>query len=554
MTTRTKIRFKEVTSQQSVLFPSNLGDRIEANHPVRLVSQVVDNLNIDDILSGYKGGGTSSFHPRVMLKILFYSYFCNIYSCRRIEKLLHENIHFMWLSGNNTPNFRTINDFRGKRLKGKIQTLFSEMVRMMTEMGFVSLDVQYIDGTKIEAASNRYTFVWRGSVEKNKAKLETKIKSVLKDIDSAITYDDQHSVEKEGFEDIDSAKLKEKIDELNQRLEDLNKKEQKQLQKLDKEHLPRLQKYEQQLEILENRNSYSKTDKDATFMRMKEDHMKNGQLKPAYNLQISTENQIIVNFSLHQRPGDTATLIPHLQQFEDQQNKQSKEIVADSGYGSEQNYEYCKNEGLEAYIKYNYFHKEQKRKFKNNPFLPSNLYFNALENFLVCPMGQKMRCVGVQTRRSDLGYISKVHIYEAENCQGCPLRGSCHRAKGNRRIELNHRLLAFRKQAKEKLMSPKGLEHRSNRPIEPEAVFGQIKFNNKFDRFTLRGLPKVETEFGLVAISHNLRKLAKKLQNSGSTSQNSIQNLEILCLLWLLSLRIGVEIFKTNFSFKNRDI
>lgn len=554
MTTRAKIRFKEVTSQQSVLFPSNLSDKIEANHPVRLVSKIVDQLNIDDILSGYKGGGTSSYHPRVMLKILFYSYFCNIYSCRKIERLLHENIHFMWLSGNSTPNFRTINDFRGKRLKNKIQMLFAEMVRMMSDMGFVSLDVQYVDGTKIEAASNRYTFVWRGSVEKNKAKLEDKIKSVLKDIDATIASDDQQDVDTESFENIDSAKLKERIDELNSRLEELNKKEQKQLQKLGNEHLPRLQNYEQQLETLQNRNSYSKTDEDATFMRMKEDHMKNGQLKPAYNLQISTENQIIVNFSLHQRPGDTATLIPHLQQFEQQQNNQSTEVVADSGYGSEENYEYCKNQDIEAYIKYNYFHKEQKRKFRKDPFLPSNLYFNAINNYLVCPMGQKMHCVGTQNRKSNLGYLSRVHIYQARNCQGCPMRGSCHNSKGNRRIELNHRLLAFRKQAREKLMSPKGLEHRSKRPIEPEAVFGQIKYNNKFNRFTLRGLPKVETEFGLVAISHNLRKIAKKLRNNGLMAQNAMQECSFSYLFWLFTLEIIVEFFKKGFSIDNRRI
>ena len=551
MIPKTNIRFKEVTSQQSVLFPSNLGDKIAANHPVRLVNKIVDNLNIDDILSSYKGGGTSSFHPRMMLKILFYAYFCNVYSCRKIEKLLHENIYFMWLSGNNTPNFRTINNFRSKRLKGKIQGLFAEMVRLMHEMGHVSLDVQYIDGTKIEAASNRYTFVWRGTVEKNKAKLETKIKSVLEDIESAIESDNQQDTDtEENYKEIDSAQLQEKINELNQRLDQLNKKEQKQLQKLSKEHLPRLQKYEQQLETLGERNSYSKTDKDATFMRMKEDHMKNGQLKPAYNVQISTENQIITNFSLHQNPGDTATLIPHLEQFRQQHYKQSQEVVADSGYGSEENYEYCEKKEIEAYIKYNYFHKEQKRKYKNNPFLPANLYYNAKENYLVCPMGQRMYCVGTQTRKSDLGYLSQVHIYQAGNCRGCPLRGSCHKSKRNRRIEINHRLLALRKQAQERLLSPRGIEHRSKRPIEPEAVFGQIKFNNKFNRFTLRGLSKVEIEFGLIAISHNLRKIAQKLSKKGFMPHSNAQKCAAFYFLLCIStFKIYLDLLRRDFSF-----
>jgi transposase len=522
MTTRSKIRFKSVTSDQAVLFPSNIGDKIGINHPVRLVSQIVDRLSIDDILSGYKGGGTSSFHPRVMLKILFYSYFNNVYSCRKIEQLLHENIYFMWLSGNNTPNFRTINDFRGKRLKGKIQNLFAEMVRMMHDLGYVSLDVQYVDGTKIEAATNRYTFVWKGSVEKNKLKLENKIRSVLENIESAITADNQDENTPSEDMDLDSERLRNKIDELNHKLSMLNKKQQKEVKQLESEHLPRLQKYEQQLETLGGRNSYSKTDTDATFMRMKEDHMKNGQLKPAYNVQISTENQIIVNFSMHQRPGDTATLIPHLEQFETQQGKQSEEVVADAGYGSEQNYEYAESNEIEAFIKYNFFHKEQKKKFKNDPFHPSNLFYNAEKDFIVCPMGQQMKCISVQKRKSELGYESQVKVYKAINCEGCPLRWGCHKSKDNRQIELNHKLLRYRNQAREKLLSERGLEHRSKRPIEPEAVFGQVKCNNRFNRFKLKGLSKVEVEFGLVAISHNLRKIAQRMSGNGQKDQKQM--------------------------------
>ena len=539
MTTRSKIRFKEVTSSQSVLFPSNIGDKIAANHPVRIVNQVVDRLNIDDILSTYKGGGTSSYHPRVMIKILFYSYLNNMYSCRKIACQLEENIYYMWLSGNSTPNFRTINNFRGDKLKGKIQGLFAEMVRLMTELGYVSLDVQYVDGTKIEAAANKYTFVWRGSTEKYKEKLEIKIDSVLKDIDRAIESD--KSAEENEAPKISSEALEKKINELNHRIEQLSKKQQKQVKELQEEHLPRLKKYEQQLDILGERNSYSKTDPDATFMRMKEDHMKNGQLKPAYNAQISTENQFVTKFSLHQRPGDTATLIPHLEGFKEDYQKQSETVVADAGYGSEQNYEYAENENIEAYIKYNYFHKEQKRSHKNNIFLPSNLYYNKSGDYLVCPMGQHMKFIGIGNRESDLGYKYKVSIYQAQNCNGCPMRGQCHKGKSNRRIELNHKLIAYRKQAKERLTSEKGLYHRSKRPIEPEAVFGQIKFNNKFNRFTLRGLDKVELEFGLVVISHNLRKIvqiiAKKLKINGFQQNYWLFQHFSSCLIFKNSLK-----------------
>lgn len=219
MTTRPNVRFKGVTSQQSVLFPVNLSDKIVANHPVRLVNQIVDQLNIDDILSGYKGGGTSSYHPRVMIKILFYSYLNNIYSCRKIERQLQENIHYMWLSGQATPNFRTINNFRGQKLKDRIHDLFSGLVRLMAGMGYVSLDVQYIDGTKIESVSNRYIFVWRGSVEKSKEKLETRIEGILREIDSAIGADRDDQAQEQFDEKIDSVLLQEKINELNGHLQ-----------------------------------------------------------------------------------------------------------------------------------------------------------------------------------------------------------------------------------------------------------------------------------------------------------------------------------------------
>ena len=154
-----KIVFKELTSNQNVLFPLSLSDKIPATHPVRIVNQIVDDLDISVLLSKYKGGGTSSYHPRMILKVLFYAYLNNIYSCRKIAKALEENIHFMWLSVNNTPDLRTINNFRGQRLKEAIKSLFAGIVLLLQESGYVSLNVQYIDGTKIESTSNRYSFM-----------------------------------------------------------------------------------------------------------------------------------------------------------------------------------------------------------------------------------------------------------------------------------------------------------------------------------------------------------------------------------------------------------
>lgn len=529
-----KVRFKTQTSNFPELFPINIFDLIPENHPSRLVDSIVNQLDISDITKLYLGGGCSAYHPKMMIKVLFYSYLSNVYSCRKIAKALTENIHFMFISGNSTPNFRTINEFRGKILKDKIKDLFAEVVKMLVELGYISLDVQYIDGTKIEAKSNKYTFVWRGSVEKYKEKLETKIKSILSDIENSIQSDNQELNQEELPKKMNSEELKAKLSELNKKLKEPSKKQTKELQKLQEEHLPKLQKYERDLKILGDRNSYSKTDEDATFMRMKQDHMKNGQLKPAYNPQISTNNQFITHVSIHQKPNDTTTLASHLDGFEKAYGKQSKEVVADAGYGSEQNYEILENKNVTAYVKYNYFHAEQKKKIKNNPFLVQNLYYNQSQDFYVCPMGQRMENIGTGKRTSSNGYESQVSYYQTKNCNNCPLRGMCHKAKGNRRIEVNHRLNELKERARNLLTSEEGLKHRSKRPIEVEAVFGQLKSNNKFNRFTFNGLEKVEMEFLLMALGHNFRKMAAK----GATSRKILVKIAKLGVKFIFEIEM----------------
>ncbi len=530
------ILFKALPSNSPSLFPEDIFAKIPENHPVRLMNEVVDKLNIEHIIGQYIGGGTSSFHPRMLVKVLFYAYLSNIYSCRRIEKALQEDIYFMWLSGHSTPDYRTINYFRGKRLKGHIQSLFADVVRLLAELGYVSLKVQYIDGTKIESAAGCYMFVWKGSVEKNKAKLEKKIESVLSDIESQIKEDQSELGRDETPLPIDSTALRDRLSALNEKLREAGKSTLKQLKKLREEHLPRLEKYEKQLAVLGERNSYSKTDVDATFMRLKGDHMQNGQLKAAYNTQISTEEQFITHYSIHQSAGDTTTLKDHLEGFEENYHSRSEAVVADAGYGSEENYEMLESKGIDGYVKYNYFHKEQKRAQKNNPFLLQNLYYNKEEDFYVCPMGQKMAFAGKGIRKSTNGYSSRVSYYQAKRCEGCPLRGQCHKAQGNRLIEVNHRLNELKAKARQRLTSETGLYHRSKRPIEVEVVFGQMKSNNKFNRFTMRGLEKVDIEFALMCIGHNLRKWSKKLlktTSSGPDDQPKYNNPLTYGLHWV---------------------
>jgi len=450
----------------------------------------------------------------------------------------------MWLSGGQQPDHNTINRFRSCHLKEDIHRIFTQVVLMLVDMGYLSLDVIYVDGTKIESRANRYTFVWKKTVEKNKAKLEEKIRKVLEQVEEGIAQDNQ--IEDQPTMPINSEELRRRIEALNR--ENRTKAEQKAIKTLEEKHLPKLEEYENHLAILGERNSYSKTDPDATFMRMKEDHMKNGQLKPAYNLQIGTENQFFTHYDFYPNRTDTLTFIPFMEGFCKRYGFYPNKGVADSGYGSEENYEFMEGNRIEPFVKYNYFHKEEKKAFKNNAFLAQNLYYNEKEDYFVCPMGQHMKKVGDTTRKTDSGYVSKISIYQAENCNGCPLRCLCHKSKTNRRMEVNHNLNRHKQKVRELLTSPEGLYHRSQRPIEPEAVFGQTKYDKAYNRFRHFGQEKVEADFALFATASNIGKLWRKINKQAEKEQKNQQ----IDKKWLINTFIFIVMFRSFQKIKNR--
>jgi hypothetical protein len=245
-------------------------------------------------------------------------------------------------------------------------------------------------------------------------------------------------------------------------------------------------------------------------MRMKEDAMNNGQTKPGYNLQIGTSGQFITNYAFYWNPTDTTTMPDFLSRHKQAYGAFPKQAVADSGYGSEENYEFMEANDVEAFVKYPLFHKEQHRPFLQDISRPENLHYNEEGDYYVCPIGQRMHNIGTVRRKSDNGYTSYITNYEAQNCGGCPLRCVCYKGKqGNRIISVNHHLRKYKQRAREKLLGQEGLMHRSKRPTEPEAVFGQMKFNKQYKRFRHRGKDKVYMDFGLFAIAFNIQKYAR---------------------------------------------
>lgn len=244
-------------------------------------------------------------------------------------------------------------------------------------------------------------------------------------------------------------------------------------------------------------------------MRMKDDHMRNGQLKAGYNIQVGAQHQYIVNYTLHQRPGDTNCLPEHMEKFRERFGCYPEELAADAAYGSEENYAYLVQKGVAAYVKYQSFHYEQKRNYKHKkPYRAENMAYDSDADQYTCPQGKKLTYRFTQEVRSENGYVSQRRVYECEDCSDCPVKAACTRSQYNRRIQRGEQLIRLRQAAHDRLTSPKGVKLRRRRGYEAEAVFGQIKQNKGFRRFLLRGLDKVSTEWGIISMAHNISKMA----------------------------------------------
>jgi transposase len=547
-----KITFKEYTMEQPMLLPPRLDELIPDGHIVRIVNDFIEAIDLTALIATYKGGGTSSYHPKMLLKVLVYAYTKKIYSSRMIAAALRENIHFMWLSGGNRPDFRTINRFRGERLAETIQEVFAKLVLYLASRGYIDLSHYFTDGTKIEANANKHSYVWKKTTNRYQQSVINKVKDLFEEIDELNEEEDRHygdndlpevgegkEINSEEIEaiarelseklkeedlkngdneekEINSKELEEIARKLNEKLKKKpkDKKTKKALNKLTRDYIPRLMKYEAYQNNFGQRNSFSKTDEDATFMRMKGDSMRVPMLKPGYNVHIGTENQYIVGFSVHQNPSDTVGLIPHLEQVEKNLGFIPGKVIADAGFGSEENYVYLENKDIEAFVKYSSFDREQGKGKKRKPsaqsrYAASNFTYDETTGDPICPEGKRLdfvekRCVPTKT-----GFMTTKHFYRCEHGDTCPVRDLCTKAPDGRRThEYSPRLVAFKKEVFEKLTSDEGQDLRSRRLIEPEAVFGLIKQNMKFRRFNLRGLKKVSTEWGLISIAHNMLKMA----------------------------------------------
>jgi transposase len=489
--------FKPYTQDQAKLLPPSLEDLIPAAHPVRVVNSVIDSLDLSALSCLYEGGGASSYHPAMLLKVTVYGYLRGICSARRLEEAVHENIHFMWLAGDCRPDHNTLARFRSQRLKAGLRSVFTQVVFLLVEKGLVSLEEAYLDGTKIEANAGRYTFVWGKSVKTSRAKLISRLNELM-------DYAEKLAGRELGFEpakpeEVTPEEAAQAAQEISRILKEQKApaKERAKARVLANTCQGRLEKLDEQERILDGRNSYSKTDHDAVFMRMKEDHMNSGQLKAGYNVQISTQGQCVLHYSVHRTPGDTKTLPSHLTGLQENLGRLPARLVADAGYGSLENYEHLEAQGVEAFVKDQGFSGSLGRP---DPYDSSLWPFDEESESLVCPAGRQMRLHHRQ-RDGSLVFIS-------DFCQECPLKADCCRGRSSRRASRSSRMDELRGRARERLKTEEGSALRKRRCVEPESVFGNIKHNHGFRRLHLRGQAGAEIEMGLVFLGQNLRKLA----------------------------------------------
>jgi len=513
----TKAVFKEYNQQQIQLLPPSLEELIPATDLVRVVNQVVDSVDLSAIINQYEGGGTSAYHPKMLTKVLLYAYAVKIYTGRKIAKALRQDVHFMWLAAYSRPDFRTINLFRSGILKETIDELFKQLLLFLVDHGYVKVENYFTDGTTVAADSNKYKVVWRKNAERYKDLAEKKLPALLQQIEALNKAEDaqygEGDLEETGDKPISKQAILNGIEKLNEAIEKTSDRRKKRkaesLKRAVEEQVEKIAKYDNQLEIAHQRSGYSKTDTDASVMMMK-----NEEFLPAYNVLASSEDQFITAVSVHQNPNDAIGFKEHLESF----TFIPQTIMADSIFGTEENYQLLESKEIDSYLKYPLYHKEKTRKFKTDLYRKENFAYDPFFDIYECP--EKQPLVYTQTskeRNKKSGFTYYTRIYEASDCSLCPVRAACTKSNGgNRTLHVNVQLDIYKKLAKENLDSQKGVELRKKRGWEIESCFGDIKHNMRFRRFNVRGLKKVKTEISIVSIAHNLRKLHLKQEKQAA--------------------------------------
>lgn len=523
---------------------------VPKNHEARFISMFVDSIP-DDVVFPFQPSrlGRPGHHPRMLLKMLLFAYSRGVFSGRKIAQLNEESIPMQWLTQQEYVCYHSINDFRSDDAFGLVlKEVYVYFVRLLQSYNLLDKDALFIDGTKIEADAYKYSFVWRKAVERYDEQLNGKITELYDQLISsrvAIALAEEEQTTQYGLQAMADATQK-AIEELEEELNassdakivsDL-KQEKRQLgtlkRTIDKDYLPRKERYTKSKETFDGRNSYSKTDNDATFMRMKEDPMQNRELKPGYNLQIATCNQFVIDYALFSNPTDTRTLIPFLSQipFLDAFST----IVADAGYGSEENYQYVIDQlDKDALIPYSMYNKELSKKFKEDMTQREHWQYHEDLDVYVDHDGVQFSFDHYSERKDKNGFVRRFKVYTADKVQETPELDALAKTKSGhqRQIKVNGTWESYKSDVKDALHSEEGSQLYAQRKIEVEPIFGQMKRNFGVRRCHVRGKQAVSNDIGLLLLAMNLKKLRRIVLTKAEEGKESA------LLLIVLIVKIG---------------
>ena len=509
-----------------IKLPLDIEKNIPSDDPVRLLSTFVEGMKLSDLYNTYGKIKKDQVSPRQLLKIVIYAGMNRIYSSRDIEKSCRQDINFMYLlEGKPFPNHATIARFISLHLSQCSSNILAEVSNILYGLGEISGRHIFIDGTKIESAANRYTFVWKKAVTKNQTKLFAKITELIAECEEMyglkLVYQDSISLHS-------LKRIRKKLYAIKESegitfVHGIGRRKsaiQKSIESLEM-YIGKLKEYIHKLYACGERNSYSKTDPDATFMRMKEDHMLNGQLKPAYNLQHGVDSEYITWLTINPNPTDTKTLIPFLKDMEQDLGFKYTEIVADAGYESEENYLFIEANGQTAFIKPNNYEISKKRRFKTDIGKMENMDYDKENDFYICKNDRKLTAQYEKNGKTATGYRRTTTVYKCSDCSGCPYKTDC--IKGNNcktSMEQRNKTLYVSKTMKQKraedferITSPYGIQLRVNRSIQAERSFASVKQDMEFRRYMYRGKENVTAQSVILAIAHNINKLHNKIQS-----------------------------------------
>ena len=513
---------REYNTPYQLKLPLEIEKIIEISDPVYTFCEVLEHIDLKRYLAVKESRtGRKRFDSEILLKVILFAFMEHGYvSVREIEKLCKTDIRFMWLlQDNDAPSFMTIDNFMNHCLSESIGDIFAEINKYIFGKENVDLDHVYIDGTKLVANANKYSWVWKKSSIKSRKKTFDKVTVLLEEINNEIIYQGVRF-------DIRTEYAIEYLEQITEQYVKLTgitpslivrgighhkTKEQRNYDKLV-EYTDKLKKYAKHIRTCgEERNSYSKTDNDATFFRMKKDYMGNDQLLPGYNIQLGICDEYIAVLDVKQYASDMDCFQPLMEKFNNTYHRYPMYPVADAGYGSFNNYLYCEEHGMKKYMKFTMFKKETEDKdYHNNPYRAVNFPINENGN-PVCPNGKEFHYLYSRPVRGNK-FGRTEEMYQCEDCSGCLCKEKCCKCEGNRIVRINEELTLFHKEVLHNLNSVHGALLRMNRSIQAEGAFGTIKWNRAYKRARRKGLKGVILEISMISCGFNLHKYHLKKQ------------------------------------------